>query len=336
MEITSQCNGSCIYCPSQAYQASWVNRSLPIHHFRRLAGVFERVPYIHLQGWGEPFIHPDFVSMLKMAKAAGCRAGTTTNGLLLNRDCLKTLVEEGLDVIAFSLVGTDEKNDAIRKDTSIKKVIRNIEEIQNLKAQQGRETPKIHIAYMLLKSGLKDVHALPGFISSLGVDQAIVSTLSLVTTPGLKAESFTGCTKQEFLDLKRQLREVKQAGDDKGVDIRFHIAGGAVANKSCSENVERALVIGSDGAVSPCVMGNIPVRGTEYHYFGDKKLMLQRSHFGNALKEHLYDIWDKKEYRKFRKHYAKSNCRDCLKLYNDDLEEATDGLRELFGAIGGK
>ena len=49
--------------------------------------------------------------MLKIAKAAGCMVGTTTNCTLLDRKNIEKMVAQGLDVIGFSLAGVDKEND---------------------------------------------------------------------------------------------------------------------------------------------------------------------------------------------------------------------------------
>jgi MoaA/NifB/PqqE/SkfB family radical SAM enzyme len=127
--------------------------------------------------------------MLKLAKRAGCKVGTTTNGTLLNRHLIEKLVIEDLDVIGFSLAGIDEKNDTIRKGTHIDTVLNCMEEIHRAKQKYGSDTPAIHIAYMLLRSGLDELERLPGFLSQTGADQTVVSSLSFVASPEMESES---------------------------------------------------------------------------------------------------------------------------------------------------
>ena len=189
MEISSYCNADCIYCPHFAYRKNWQNRHLPIDAFRNLIPAFRKTELVYLQGWGEPFTHPQFFEMLKLAKRAGCKVGTTTNGTLLNRHLIEKLVIEDLDVIGFSLAGIDEKNDTIRKGTHIDTVLNCMEEIHRAKQKYGSDTPAIHIAYMLLRSGLDELERLPGFLSQTGADQTVVSSLSFVASPEMESES---------------------------------------------------------------------------------------------------------------------------------------------------
>jgi MoaA/NifB/PqqE/SkfB family radical SAM enzyme len=109
VEISSYCNASCIYCPHFAYRKNWQNRYRPIEAFRNLIPAFRKTELVYLQGWGEPFTHPQFFEMLQIAKAAGCRVGTTTNGILIGRETIEKMVSQGLDIIGFSLAGVDKK-----------------------------------------------------------------------------------------------------------------------------------------------------------------------------------------------------------------------------------
>ena len=73
------------------------------------------------------------------------------------------------------LFQVDEKNDRIRKGTRIKKVLECMEEIHRAKQKYVSATPAIHIAYMLLQSGLEELEKLPEFLILTGADQKFYS-----------------------------------------------------------------------------------------------------------------------------------------------------------------
>lgn len=77
--------------------------------FLNLVPAFRTTRLVYLQGWGEPFTHPQFFEMVRLAKKAGCMVGTTSNGTLPNRDIIARPINEGLDVIGFSLAGLEKK-----------------------------------------------------------------------------------------------------------------------------------------------------------------------------------------------------------------------------------
>jgi sulfatase maturation enzyme AslB (radical SAM superfamily) len=177
VEVSSYCNVACVYCPRTVYRDVWLNRYLPSETFKRLLPAFAKTRLVFLQGWGEPFFHPDFLAMAVMAKEAGCRVGTTNNGMLLNPEMARKLVECGMDVVAFSLAGVDEKNDVVRRETSMGKVLDATRTLHQAKERLGSTQPAIHIAYMLLRSRIRDVENLPLSLRGLGISQVVISPL---------------------------------------------------------------------------------------------------------------------------------------------------------------
>ena len=205
VEISSYCNADCIYCPHTAYKQNWRNRYLSMEAFTNLVPAFSTTKLVYLQGWREPFTHPQFFEMVRLAKEAGCRVGTTSNGTLLNHDIIARLINEGLDIIGFSLAGVDEKNDRIRKGTRIKKVLESMEEIHRAEQKYVSDTPAIHVAYMLLRCGIDELEKLPEFLSHAVADQTVVSSLSFVASPAMKSESILATGEKEYSELKQRL-----------------------------------------------------------------------------------------------------------------------------------
>jgi sulfatase maturation enzyme AslB (radical SAM superfamily) len=133
-----------------------------------------------------------------LPRMLGCKVGTTSNGTLLNRDIIARLINEGLGIIGFSLVGVDEKNDRIRQGTRTKTVLACMEEIHRAKQRYGSDTPAIHIAYMLLRSGLDELEKIPKFLSHTGADQTVISSLSFVART-IRHQNFAGIVQNKIL-----------------------------------------------------------------------------------------------------------------------------------------
>ncbi len=180
VEVTSHCNAACVYCPRTVYRDIWLNRNLSFSTFERLSSAFGNTKMIFLQGWGEPFLNPELMQMIQVAKDAGCKVGTTTNGMLLNEKIVSQLVKSGMDVLAFSLAGVDENNDALRRGTRMENVLGQIRLLNKIKKYLGKEQPAVHIAYMLLRSRLDDIERLPLLLQGLAVSQVVVSTLDFI------------------------------------------------------------------------------------------------------------------------------------------------------------
>lgn len=318
VEVSSYCNASCSYCPNTVYRDSWQNRHMSMEIFMRLKPVFKKTRLIFLQGWGEPFMNRDFFRMVSAAKAAGCEVGTSTNGTLLDEDAFTRLVEHQVDVVAFSLAGvTPEANDRLREGTTLQGVLSTIRSLNRLKVEMRSAKPNIHIAYLLVRSGLDELGRLPELLKGTGVNQVVISTLDFVPTHELLEESLNPKLAAEFNEMRLKLDEVVQTGGDYDMEINYQIPSPTSRRIWCSENVHRSLFVSSAGEVSPCVFTNIPA--TRFAYFANGQMKdYNRLTFGNIQENSITSIWRSSDYRSFRDAlytiHPPDSCAECPKL----------------------
>lgn len=318
VEVTSACNAACAYCPRTVYRGNWHDRFMPMETFQRLLPALRKTSLAYLQGWGEPFLHPDFPVMVRLAKHAGCTVGATSNGMLLTPERIRRVMDAGLDILALSLAGTTSAvNDAARAGTSLAKVLENAALVQKIKAKQRSSTPVLHFAYMLLRSGLQDLRGLPQLMADHGVHEAVVSVLDFEPGEELSSEVVAPRNKDEQRELDALFTEVRDLAKDLGLTI--HLPGFGAKDEEalvCSENIERALFVSADGEVSPCVYANVPVDRVEYARQG-RAAFYHRVTFGNVATEILPKIWRKADYVRFREQLVQGNpaeiCRNCPK-----------------------
>ena len=320
VEVTSGCDGDCIYCPRHVYKKQWNNRQMTLDKFRSLKPAFKKADLVHLQGWGEPLLHPEIREMVKIVKDCRAKAGTTTNANRLNPSMAEGLVKSGLNIIGFSLAGISaEKNDSIRRGTRLDSVIGAIENLHQAKRKLQSAYPDIHMAYMLLNSNLDELEDMPDFFAKLKVNQVVVSSLSLICSPDLKKESMLAETELQWEELMKRVEKVQEDAVKKGVDMHFQLVSPLIGPKPCEENVSRALVVDAGGEVSPCVLANVPVDSGCTYCFGQEEIEFPKLRFGNSFEQPLGRIWRDPDYRKFRKRHLKGDlpsiCQKCYKSY---------------------
>lgn len=318
VEVSSHCNAACTYCPHTVYRDRWEDRHLPLSSFERLIPAFSKTALVYLQGWGEPLLNPEFFSMAAMAKKAGCRVGTTTNGMLLTPERIQRVLEAELDIVAFSLAGTGERNDAIRKGTRLDAVLRAIRALTEAKERRRSPRPEVHIAYMLLSSGLDDVERLPVLLSGLGVEHVVVSTLDFLPTPELQTEALFPATREEFDELRSRLDAVADQARGRGIRVHYRLGLQGQRRSICTENVQRALCVSANGIVTPCVYTNLPVERGGLGSQGGGGIIDNELAFGDINQDALMGIWHKEEYKAFRRSFEMGDlaapCRSCPKL----------------------
>jgi MoaA/NifB/PqqE/SkfB family radical SAM enzyme len=318
VEVTTHCQAACSYCPHTVYREDWTSRHLDLDTFWSLLPVLKRAGLVHLQGWGEPFLHPDFFTMVSLARQAGCQVGTTTNGMLLDSDSLTRLVDLEVAVVAFSLAGVWDSNDAVRRGTRFATVLENLVALKEIKARKGTPLPRVHVAYMALYSGLGDLALLPRALAGLGVGQVVVSTLDFVASPGLARESLRLLPPEEFALAASRLMELAEQGRRQGLEIHLPFFPADPAGPLCTENAARALCVAADGSLSPCVFLNLPV-GDDLCVTRGGLRPYRRVEFGKLNRNRSFlSIWRHPDYRAFRWQWAGGSprppaCRDCLK-----------------------
>ncbi len=321
--VTSRCNAACIYCPHQSLKKTWKGRDLDFNIFQKLSTSFSKTDLVYLQGWGEPLLHPGFFDMLKTVKDQGSRAGLTSNATLLSDDNIRRLVDHGLDILSLSVAGIDHNNDRIRKGTTLQKVMSAIESVQRIKASMGSKTPHIHLAYMLLRSGLSKVPEMPRFLSSMAADQIVISSLTLALDPEMEKEMYLADSREGFKEVKDSLLEMKNQVDEPE-RVFFHIFNPFVSNSECSENIHKACYMSVEGYIRPCVYTDFSDMASRCNKFlhGHKYPLLSLD-FGNIMEKDVNKIWGSTEYAVFRESFSRNKlmqtCVHCTKRFVDDL-----------------
>ena len=309
VEVTSRCPGRCSYCPHTTQREKWLSRDMDMEAFGRLWPLMRRAGRVHLQGWGEPLLNPVFFDMAALARNAGCQVSTTTCGLRMDPELALRIVESGIDIVAFSLAGTDTASNASRRGVDFDRVCEAVSTLQAVRRERMGVHLEIHFAYLMLASTMEAVAGLPALMQRLGVHAAVISTLDYIAEPGLDAEAFTPQETDKLAKAAAILSEVEV--EARRLDLGFHyeLPSPAAAGTACRENIGRSLYVSADGSVSPCVYVNVPVG------IADPK----RRVFGNVRDQDPVQIWESTEFRRFRERLAGGDpdlpCRSCPKRF---------------------
>ncbi|MCJ8498963.1 radical SAM protein [Desulfatitalea alkaliphila] len=319
VEVTTACNAACTYCPRTVYRSRWHNRFLPLSLYRRLLPAFAKTELVYLQGWGEPLLHPDLPAMVALAKQAGARVGTTTNGMRLDAPLAEKLINAGLDLMAFSLAGAGTAdNDRFRAGTAMETVLANIAMLADIKKRLGTRTPAIHIAYLMPASGMAELEALPSRLQGTAVEEVVVSLLDFTPDDDrLKAEVVNLDDPARRATLASLFERVHAAGQAAGITIHTPFPGDSTMETVCTENIQQALCVSADGEISPCMPANLPL--TDVHHLIDGcRRPYRRLTFGNIGVDWLPVIWRRPAYVRFRAAHAQgvipAPCAGCAKL----------------------
>ena len=158
IEPTNICNFRCVACVQGSEETR--NDLKPFCHmdiklFKKIINDIKamkggKLKLLRLAILGEPFVHPQFAEMLKLAKESEVAevVDTFSNGSLLTPKLSEQLVEYGLDYIRFSIYSViDERHKKVtRSEIKVKDIWQNIVTLKKI-----REEKKSNKPYILVK-----------------------------------------------------------------------------------------------------------------------------------------------------------------------------------------
>ncbi len=308
VEVTSFCPGRCGYCPHTTKSDVWRSRHMTAETFAALAPLLRRTKRVHLQGWGEPLLHPRFLDFAAAARRAGCAVSFTTYGLAMTDTLAARLVQSGIDIIAFSLAGTDEASNASREGVPLAKVREAVARLNRARKITGAATPQVHLAYLMLASAVDAVKTLPELMREMEIPVAVVSTLDYVPEAGAEKEAFAPGETDKIERARLILQETAARAGALGLTLHYSLPGPAGAN-DCGEHIQNCMYIDAEGRISPCIYVNLPTNENDPC----------RRVFGTVTQTAPLAIWNSPDFKAFRRRLADGDpdlpCRSCAKRF---------------------
>jgi hypothetical protein len=158
LEPTVLCNLSCFKAVCN-HESGIVNtrerKMFPLDEFKSVIDeVGEHLIRLDFFNYGDSFVHPQAVEMIEYIKNKypHIYLYTTTNGLMLDDEKIKRIIDSGLDEFTFSVDGPDHETYVrYRQLGDFKKVLKIMSKFVKERNQLGREVPFINWRYILFK-----------------------------------------------------------------------------------------------------------------------------------------------------------------------------------------
>jgi len=192
VEATSLCNLSCASCIRNAWTEPMGH--MPMGRYRQLlAGLWAAQPQeltIAFGGFGEPLTHPQFLEMVRLARAQELRVELITNGTLMEPAVARALVELGVAQVVVSIDGPDQESYASIRDTALAPVLAHIAALRDAR-RRARSHMKLGLAFVAMRRNIQAVPELLRLAAELQVDFITISNL-IPHTPEMAAEALWG------------------------------------------------------------------------------------------------------------------------------------------------
>jgi MoaA/NifB/PqqE/SkfB family radical SAM enzyme len=278
--------------------------------------------------------------MIAVAKAAGCQVGLTTNGTHLDGPVAERLLDLGVDLVAVSVAGARPETHAhIRVGSDLCLLLEHVAGLLARRGRRGASRPKVEFSYLMTPSSLAELPALVETAGQLGVDE--VYTTNVDYAPGPEQEAMMAFASAADRDRLRALvSEAEEAARRLGLGFRpYPLEPEEVS--VCEGNPLQILFVSSDGWVSPCTYMGLAGRTTIPRRFQGQAASVPRLRFGNVLEDDLMTIWERREYRTFRRQFASRKAGGAVALLmnasrKDEVRrpEAPDACRSCYKLYG--
>jgi len=318
IEPVGQCNLRCAMCPIQYRHAGppWGPPALmPYEDFVRLLDGFPTAHELHLQGLGEPLMHPDFFRMVEHAVGKGLKVSTNTNLTLLTPRRVEQCVRSGLHAVHVSIDGASAPVfEKIRRGASFIKVLRNLERLVAARTTLGSRTPELRIVNVVMRSNLHELKDIVALAHRHGVTAIFVQHLSHDFGEGTLPDAYRNM--RDFVQAETLLND-----DPARVARCFDEARRAAAELGVSLRLPPLDTAPHGARARGC---DWPLRGAYLTYEGDALpccmvSTADRFNMGNMLKDGVERVWNGEAYRDLRDGLENGDppaiCRSCA-IYN--------------------
>lgn len=186
IEPIGRCNLACRMCTVN-HRGDEV-AELPLERYVAWLDELPQLEELHLQGLGEPMLHPRFFEMVEIAAARGIRVSANTNLTLLTPERARRCASSGLAQLSVSLDGASAAvYEAVRHGAAFAKVLRNLDRLVAARDAAGGR-PEVRGVMVLMRSNLHELPALVRLLHTHGVHELLVQRLSSdLEHPGLPA-----------------------------------------------------------------------------------------------------------------------------------------------------
>lgn len=180
-EPTTSCNLRCPECPSGLRSFTRPTGMLENGLFEQLIEEQKKtLLYLLFYFQGEPYLHKDFLELVRFASKRGIYTATSTNAHYLNEEVAIKTIESGLDRLIISIDGTTQDTYAsYRIGGKLDKVLEGTKNIVKWKRELKSSTPHIIFQFLVVKPNEHQIEDVYKMADEFGVDEVKLKTAQI-------------------------------------------------------------------------------------------------------------------------------------------------------------
>jgi len=322
IEPVGQCNLRCQMCPIQ-FRTDGPPHGPPafmaFDTFTCLLDGFDgALRELHLQGLGEPMMHPRFFEMVRYATTRGITVSTNSNLTLLTPRRAQECVASGLDWLHVSVDGaTAELYERIRVRSRLDRVLSNVDNLLAARRRAASARPHLRMVSVVMRQNLHELPDLVRLAHRYEFEGLFVqhlchdfgeSSLPAHYRPMREFVQEQTLLEESLDRVDRYFGAARTVAEELRIELRLPLprarehAAGTPGRDRCSWPWTGAYV-SYQGLAMPCCMIATP----------------DRLNFGSVKDNGLLPVWNSAEYQAFRSELASPTppeiCRSCS-VYN--------------------
>ena len=270
---------------------------MPFERFVSLLDQWPHLEEIHLQGLGEPMMHPRFFDMVTQAAQRGIALSCNSNFTLVNEARAERCVTSGLRTLNLSLDGAKaETYEAIRIGATFDRVLANIRRLQQARSRLMSRTPELVLTVVVMRRNLDELPDLVRLAHDLSIRSVFVQHLGQDFTEASLRPAYRSLRtfvhqesllQQDRPAIEASFNRARLAAAELGITLRLpriDPAAEPAKGRRC-EWPWKGAYLTYQGYAVPCCMIATP----------------DRAHFGNVFERGLSDVWNSEEADEFRR-----------------------------------
>lgn len=181
IEPTTACNLGCPECPSglKQFTRNTGKMSLELHE-NLIQQLSKSVFYINYYFQGEPFLHPQFLELIKTAKKYKIYTATSTNAHFIDKKKALEIVASGLDRLIISIDGMTQKTyENYRVHGELNKVLEGTKHMVEAKKELKSSTPHLIFQFLAVKQNEHEIPEVYALGKEMGMDEVRIKTAQL-------------------------------------------------------------------------------------------------------------------------------------------------------------
>jgi radical SAM protein with 4Fe4S-binding SPASM domain len=136
--------------------------------------------WLHLYFQGEPFLHPQFLALVKYADERKIFTSTSTNAHYFNEKNVGEILDSGLKQLIVSMDGiSQETYEKYRIGGNLEKVRKGLVLLLEERKKEKKEFPRIILQFLVTGQNEHQIPALKNWAKEIGVDELQLKTTQI-------------------------------------------------------------------------------------------------------------------------------------------------------------